>query len=129
MRILWLSFLLLILAQLAHPQQDPTTLIFYYEHEDEQAEDYIQVEVLVEAEGTSLTSTINSATATAAEIKTIAMDYCRGNKGKGDCKEAAEVTNVLLRSPTSRSSPSTRKYAGKTPSKVPTPNPGFIVSH
>lgn len=79
----------------------------------------MQVELLVEAQGASLSSAINSATSTLAEIKTIAMEYCRQNKAKkGDCKESVEVTIASLRPKDFQLSPNIIKLEEKTLSRV-----------
>ncbi len=79
----------------------------------------MQVELLLEAQGASLSSTINSATSTLAEIKTIATEYCRDNKAKkGDCKESVEVTMASFRLKSSQLNPNIIKSEEKTLSRV-----------
>jgi hypothetical protein len=85
-----LNIQILIIATLLFSifAQEPTTLIYFVEYEDEQAEDYIEISLKIEAESRSLVEAISTAGKVGEEISVLSNEYCKEytKKGKGDCK-------------------------------------------
>lgn len=63
-----LLFIILFLAGIATANDQQTTLTFLVEYEDEQEEDYIELGLVVTAEGTSLVNVMNEALKIAKKI-------------------------------------------------------------
>lgn len=92
--IIALIALILILTNSIVAANDPTTLTFFVDYEEEQEEDYIEASLKVESSSPQLTQALNKAKQIATELASIANAYCKQNmkKGvKGDCKEAVDV--------------------------------------
>lgn len=122
---IYVALCLLLVAVWAEPE--PTHLTYFVEYEEEQEEDFIEVTLEIEAQSRSLVDAIASAGKVAAEVSSLANNYCREyfKKGKGDCKEAVDVPSSPLRSASSRLSPSTRWCARRPLSRVPLPLPSL----
>jgi hypothetical protein len=112
-------------------QEEATRLVYFVEHEDEQAEDFIEITLEIESQSNSLVSAIEDAGKVAQEVTALAVSYCKEytKKGKGDCKQAVEVGRHLSRSASSKFNRSTRWSAKRPLSQVFRPHPAFVVTH
>lgn len=85
--------LLLLFVGVSAQGDEPTTLTYFVDYEEEQDEDFIEAQVLIQSQSPLLATALNDAKKAAAEVQTLATDDCKKNqkKGKGDCKQAVDV--------------------------------------
>jgi uncharacterized protein YggE len=91
--ILSLLAVLILLAAVQTQGDESTTLTFFVDYEEEQEEDFIEAQLLVQSQSPQLTQALNQAKQVAAQVTSLANDFCKrhAKKGKGDCKEAVDV--------------------------------------
>jgi hypothetical protein len=88
-----LSILCLAALCLAAALAQETTLTYIIEHELDQSDQYVELELSVQAEGRSMKSAISDAARVIAGIQRIAKHYCLSSgRAKGDCEEAVQAS-------------------------------------
>ncbi len=85
--------LLLLFMEVSAQGDEPTTLTYFVDYEEEQDEDFIEAQVLIQSQSPLLATALNDAKKAAAEVQALATEDCKKNqkKGKGDCKQAVDV--------------------------------------
>lgn len=85
--------LLLLFVGVSAQGDEPTTLTYFVDYEEEQDEDFIEAQVLIQSQSPLLATALNDAKKAAAEVQALATEDCKKNqkKGKGDCKQAVDV--------------------------------------
>lgn len=80
--------LLLLFVGVSAQGDEPTTLTYFVDYEEEQDEDFIEAQVLIQSQSPLLATALNDAKKAAAEVQALATEDCKKNqkKGKGDCK-------------------------------------------
>ena len=88
-----LSILSVMLLCAAVVLAQETTLTYIVEHELDQSDQFVELELSVQTEGRSLQKAVANAGRVIAAIKRIAKQYClESGRAKADCESAVEAS-------------------------------------